>query len=49
LDVIEAIHKRRSIRKYLDNKVEKDTVITLLKAATSAPAAARGEGGKDAV
>jgi nitroreductase len=40
LDVIETIYKRRSIRKYLDKQVEKDTIITLLKAATAAPTAA---------
>lgn len=40
MDVIETIYKRRSIRKYLDKTVEKDTIITLLKAATAAPTAA---------
>ena len=40
MDTIEAIYKRRSIRNYLDKKVEKDTIITLLKAATAAPTAA---------
>lgn len=34
------IYKRRSIRRYLDKKVEKDMIITLLKAATAAPTAA---------
>lgn len=36
MDVIETIYKRRSIRKYLDKSVDKDTIITLLKAATAA-------------
>ena len=40
MDVIETIYKRRSIRNYLDKKVEKDKIITLLKAATAAPTAA---------
>lgn len=40
MDVIETIYKRRSIRNYLDKKVEKDIIITLLKAATAAPTAA---------
>lgn len=40
MDVIETIYKRRSIRNYLDKQVEKDTIITLLKAATAAPTAA---------
>ena len=40
VDVIETIYKRRSIRNYLDKQVEKDTIITLLKAATAAPTAA---------
>ncbi|MBU3143758.1 nitroreductase family protein [Clostridium sp. CF012] len=40
MDTIEAIYKRRSIRNYLDKQVEKDTIITLLKAATAAPTAA---------
>ncbi|MBZ9626141.1 nitroreductase family protein [Clostridium sp. FP2] len=33
VDIIETIYKRRSIRNYLDKKVEKDTIMTLLKAA----------------
>lgn len=37
---IETIYKRRSIRRFLDKKVEKDKLITLLKAATAAPTAA---------
>lgn len=40
MDVIETIYKRRSIRNYLDKQVEKDMIITLLKAATAAPTAA---------
>ncbi|MBU5427443.1 nitroreductase family protein [Tissierella pigra] len=40
MEVIETIYKRRSIRHYLDKKVEKDKIITLLKAATAAPTAA---------
>lgn len=40
MDVIEAIYKRRSIRNYLDKQVEKDSIITLLKAAAAAPTAA---------
>ncbi len=40
MDAIETIYKRRSIRNYLDKIVEKDTIVTLLKAATAAPTAA---------
>ena len=40
MDAIDTIYKRRSIRYYLDKIVEKDTIITLLKAATAAPTAA---------
>jgi len=40
MKVIETIYQRRSIRKYLDKKVERDKIITLLKAATAAPTAA---------
>lgn len=40
MEVIEAIYKRRSIRNYLDKKVERDTIMTLIKAATAAPTAA---------
>lgn len=40
MEVIETIYKRRSVRKYLDKQVERDTIITLLKAATAAPTAA---------
>jgi nitroreductase len=39
MDVIETIYKRRSIRKYLDKKVDRDTIIIVLKAATAAPSA----------
>lgn len=40
MDVINTIYKRRSIRNYSDKQVEKDKIITLLKAATAAPTAA---------
>lgn len=40
LEFLLTIYKRRSIRKYLDKQVEKETIITLLKAATAAPTAA---------
>jgi nitroreductase len=40
MDAIDAIYKRRSIRNFLDKRVEKDIIITLLKAATAAPTAA---------
>jgi len=40
LDIIETIYKRRSIRNYLDKEVEKEKIITLLKAAAAAPTAA---------
>lgn len=40
MDAIEAIYKRRSIRNYLDKPLEKDMLITLLKAAAAAPTAA---------
>ena len=36
---INTIYERRSIRRYLDKPVEKDLIITLLKAATAAPTA----------
>ena len=39
MDIIQAIYKRRSIRKYLDKQVEKNKIITLIKAATAAPTA----------
>jgi nitroreductase len=40
MEVIETIYKRRSIRKYLNKQVERDTIIALLKAAMAAPTAA---------
>jgi len=40
LDVIETIYQRRSIRNFLDKQVEKDMIMTLLKAAAAAPTAA---------
>lgn len=40
MEALEAIFKRRSIRNYLDRPVERDKIMTLLKAATSAPTAA---------
>lgn len=40
MDALTAIYKRRSIRNYLEKEVERDTIITLLKAATAAPTAA---------
>ncbi|GLC31192.1 nitroreductase family protein [Clostridium omnivorum] len=40
VDAIEAIYERRSIRKYLDKEVERDNIMTLLKAAAAAPTAA---------
>lgn len=39
MDTIECILKRRSIRKYTDREVDKDSIIALLKAATAAPTA----------
>lgn len=39
LDVINAIFKRRSVRKYSDKKVDKETITILLKAAMAAPTA----------
>lgn len=36
---INTIYERRSIRSYLDKPVEKDLIVTLLKAATAAPTA----------
>ncbi|MBC8059485.1 MAG: nitroreductase family protein [Clostridiaceae bacterium] len=39
MDVIDIIYKRRSIRDYLDKQVDRDIIITLLKAATAAPTA----------
>lgn len=40
MEALETIHKRRSIRNYLDKEVAQDIIITLLKAATAAPTAA---------
>jgi len=40
VEAIETIYKRRSIRNYLDKKVDKETIMTLLKAASAAPTAA---------
>lgn len=40
MDAIEAIYKRRSIRNYLDKKVDEEIILDLLKAATAAPTAA---------
>lgn len=39
MNAIETIYKRRSIRNYLDKQVDRDLIITLLKAATAAPTA----------
>lgn len=39
MNAIDAIYKRRSIRNYLDKQVDRETIITLLKAATAAPTA----------
>ncbi len=39
MNVIETIYKRRSIRNYLDKPVDREIIITLLKAATAAPTA----------
>jgi len=43
MNALETIFKRRSIRKYLDKKVEKEDIVTLLKAATAAPTAANAQ------
>lgn len=40
MEAMEAIFKRRSVRDYLDREVEKDMILTLVKAATAAPTAA---------
>lgn len=40
MEAIEAIFKRRSIRKFKDEDVDNEIIITLLKAATAAPTAA---------
>jgi len=39
MNTIEAIHTRRSIRKYTDKPISKDVIIKILKAAMSAPSA----------
>ena len=39
-DVLTVIHRRKSVRKYLDKPVERDQLITLLKAGMAAPTAA---------
>ncbi len=43
MDVIDMIMKRRSIRNYLDKPVERDLILSLLKAATAAPTAANAQ------
>jgi nitroreductase len=40
MDVIDTIYKRRSVRNYLNQSVEREMIMTLLKAATAAPTAA---------
>lgn len=39
-DVLTVIHRRKSVRKYLDKPVEREQLITLLKAGMAAPTAA---------
>ena len=39
-DVLTVIHRRKSVRKYLDKPVEREQLITLLKAGMAAPSAA---------
>ena len=39
MDTLEAIHTRRSIRKYTDEPVSEETIETLLRAAMAAPSA----------
>ena len=39
MDVIDTIYKRRSIRNYAETPVERDTIVTLLRAAMAAPTA----------
>ncbi len=39
MDTIEAIHTRRSIRKYTDRPVPRELVTEMLRAAMSAPSA----------
>lgn len=43
MNVFEAVHHRRSIRKYTDAPVSDETVETLLKAAMSAPSAGNAQ------
>ena len=43
METLQAIHSRRSIRKYTDAPVSKDVIITLLKAAMAAPSAGNGQ------
>jgi len=43
LNIFEAVHHRRSIRKYTDAPVSDETVETLLKAAMSAPSAGNAQ------
>lgn len=43
MDAIEAIYARRSIRSYEDKPVDKEHLITLLKAATAAPTAVNAQ------
>lgn len=40
MNVMDCIYKRRSIRKYMDKEVEKDTLEMLIRAAMAAPSAA---------
>ncbi|MBI9044314.1 MAG: nitroreductase family protein [Anaerolineaceae bacterium] len=43
MDTLEAILKRRSIRKYTDQKVEKEKLIKLMEAAMAAPTACNNQ------
>ncbi|KAA3664257.1 MAG: nitroreductase family protein [Chloroflexi bacterium] len=43
MSIIDVIIKRRSIRKYLDKPVEKESIITLLEAAMAAPTAVNSQ------
>jgi nitroreductase len=40
MDILDIIYKRRSIRVFVDKPIEKELIISLLKAATAAPTAA---------
>jgi nitroreductase len=42
-DILETIFKRRSIRKYQDRPVEREKLVTLLKAGMSAPTASNNQ------